>query len=78
MAGRIYGKVEDQFVEQTSLRIRNLNLNCMHGCNDLVCSPNNDCLIATNSAVVVGSLGKGGLVKTETGLLGAQEDRQQG
>ena len=53
VAGRIYGKVEDQFVERISLRIRNLNLNWMHGCNEFVCSPNNDCLIVTNGAVAV-------------------------
>ena len=54
---------EDQFVERTSPRIRNSNLNYTHGCNNLVCSPNDNCLIATNGAVLVRSLGKAGKSK---------------
>ena len=56
---------EDQFVERTSLKIRNSNLNYTHGCNNLVCLPNDDCLIATNGAVLVRSLGKAGKSKQE-------------
>ena len=63
---KIYGMEEDQFVERANLRIKNPNLN--YSCNDVVWSPNDDCLIATaatNGAVVVWNLGKSGKSKQE-------------